>query len=102
MYNILLDSKKSVRSSVVDDKHFNFITGIERKLTDSLTELSALVGILENDYKKLKPRVSSFDVLFGLCKTHKKDIDKCPPFSPILSAIKTPSYNSAKILAPLI
>ena len=43
MYNILLDSKKSVRSS-------------EKK-------------------------------------THKKDIDKCPPFSPILSAIKTPSYN---------
>ena len=36
IYSILSDSKKFVRSSVVDDKQLNFIIGIERKLTDYL------------------------------------------------------------------
>ena len=29
-------------------------------------------------------------------------IDNCPPFRPILSAIKTPSYNIAKYLVPIL
>ena len=102
MYNILSDSKIFVKSSVVNAKHFNFFIGIEKKLTDSLEELKASEAISEIDYKKLKPRGSSFGVLYGLCKAHKKVLDKFPPFRPILSAIKTPSYNLAKILVPLI
>ena len=31
-----------------------------------------------------------------------KVLDKCPPFRPILSAIKTPSYSLAIFLPPLI
>ena len=101
MYNILSDSKKSAKSSVVDEKHLNFIIGIEKKLINLLKELKASETISENDYKKLKPRGSSFGVLYGLCKTHKKVLGKCPPFRPILSAIKTPSYNLAKFLVPI-
>ena len=71
MYNILSDSKKFTKSSVVDDKHLNFIIGIEKRLTDSLKELKASKTILETDYKKLKPRGFNFGVLCGLCKTHK-------------------------------
>ena len=71
----------------------------EKKLTDLLKQLKASEAISEIDYKKLKG--SSFGVLYGLCKTHKKVLHKCPPFRPILSAIKTPSYNLAKILVPL-
>ena len=52
-------------------------------------ELKALETISEIDYKKLKPRCSSFGVLYGLCKTHKKVLDKCPPIRPILS-VKLP------------
>ena len=89
MYNILLDSKKFVKSSVLDEKHLNFLIGIEKKLTNLLKELKESETISANDYKKLKPRGSSFGVLYGLCKTHKKVLDKCPPFRPILSAIKT-------------
>ena len=91
-----------MKSSVVDEKHLNFIIGIEKKLTNLLKELKASGTISENDYKKLKPRGSSFSVLYELCKTHKKVLDKCPPFRPILSAIKTLSYNLAKFLVPLI
>ena len=43
-----------------------------------------------------------FGVLDGLCKTHKKVLDQCLSFRPILSAIKTSSYNSTKFLVPLI
>ena len=105
IYNILSDSKKfwlPKGSSVVDEKHLNFIIGIEKKLTNLLKELKTSETISEIDYKKLKPRGSSFGVLYGLCKTHKKVLNKCPPFRPILSAIKTPSYNLAKYLIPLI
>ena len=102
MYNILSDSKKFVKPSVVDEKHLNFIIGIEEKLTNLLKELKASGTISENDYKKVKPRISSFGVLYGLCKTHKKVLNKCSPFRPILLAIKTLSYNLAKFLVPLI
>ena len=74
MYNILSDFKKFVKSSVVDEKHLNFIIGIEKKLTNLLKELKASETISENDYKKLKPRGSSFGVLYGLCKTHKRSL----------------------------
>ena len=52
MYNILSDSKKFVKTSVVDEKNFNFIIGIEKKLTNLLKQLKASETILEIDYKK--------------------------------------------------
>ena len=88
MYNILSDSKKFVKSSLFDDKHLSFIIAIEKKLTDLLKELKALEAISETTYKKSKPRGSCFGVLYGICKTHKKVFDKCPPLTPILLAIK--------------
>ena len=41
-------------------------------------------------------------MLYGLCKIHKSLIDNCPSLWPILLAIKTPSYNIAKNLAPIL
>ena len=38
IYDILSDSKKILKSSVVDGKHLNFIIEIERKLTYLLKE----------------------------------------------------------------
>ena len=93
MYKILSDSEKFVKSSVVDDKHLNYIIGTEKKLTDLLKESKASEAISETNYKTFEPRGSSFGVLYGLCKTHKKVLDKYPPFRPILLAIKTSSYN---------
>ena len=49
-----------------------------------------------------KPRGSRFGVLYGICKTRKKVLYKCPPLRPILSAIKIPSYNLGKFLVPFI
>ena len=96
MYNILLDSKNFVKSSLFDGKNLNFIFGTENKLIDLLQELKASETISEIDYKKLTPRGSNFGILYGLCKSHKKVLNKCPPFGPIFSAIKFPSNNLAK------
>ena len=72
------------------------------ELTNLLKKLKVSETISEIDYKKLKPRGFSFAVLDGLCKTHKKVLHKCPPLRPISSTIKTPSYNLANFLVPLI
>ena len=50
----------------------------------------------------MKPRGCGFGVLYGLCKVHKHIVDKCPPFRPIMSVIKTPTYNLARYLVPLL
>ena len=52
MYNILSGSKIFVKSSVMDDKHLNFIDGIEKKLNDLSKESKASGAISETGYKK--------------------------------------------------
>ena len=78
------------------------MVNIEKEITDLLKQLNDSQVISDTEYKKLKPRGSRFGILYGLCKIHKSLIDNCPPFRPILSAIKTPSYNIAKHLVPIL
>ena len=40
--------------------------------------------------------------MYGLAKIHKKVVDGCPPFRPILSAIGTPTYKLAKFFVPIL
>ena len=87
---------------VADEKHLNFLVNIEKQITDLLKQLNGSQVISDTEYKKLKPRGSRFGISYSLCKIHKSLIDNCPPFRPILSAIKTPSYNIPKYLAPIL
>ena len=57
--------------------------------------------INEELYNKLCPVSSQPGALYGLAKVHKKVIDGCPAFRPILSAIGTPTYRIAKFLLPV-
>ena len=41
-------------------------------------------------------------IMHGNCKVHKQQVDGCPPFRPILSALQTPTYNLAKFLVPIL
>ena len=50
----------------------------------------------------MKPRGPRFGIPYGLCKVHKQLVDNCPPFRPIMSAMKTPTYKLAKFLVPLL
>ena len=40
--------------------------------------------------------------MYGSCKMHKKCVDGCPIFRPILSALQTPKYKLAKYLVPIL
>ena len=78
-----------MKYSAVDENYFDFISVIEK----NLKLFQKLIT------KKFKPRGPRFGVLWDLCKTHKRVLDKCSPFRPILLAVKTPSYNLAKFFS---
>ena len=40
--------------------------------------------------------------MHGSCKVHKKCVDGCPLFRPILSALQTPTYKPAKYLVSIL
>ena len=102
MRSIFSDSSKFSKICIANEKYLNFLINIEKQITDLLEQLNYSQVISDTEYKKLKPRGSRFGILYGLCKIHKSLIDNCPPFRPILSAIKTPSYNIAKHLVPIL
>ena len=52
--------------------------------------------------KSIKPVGSRPGIMYGLCKVHKEEVDGCPLFRPILSALQTPTYNLAKFLVPIL
>ena len=96
MRNILPDSRKFNQASATKDKQLNFIVNVEKHITDLLKDLKISEVISETIYKSLKPRVPKFAILYGLYKVHKQLVDNCPPFRPIMSTVKTATYNLAK------
>ena len=48
--------------------------------------------------KFVKPVGTRLGIMYRNYKVHKQQIDSCPPFRGILSALQTPTYNLAKFL----
>ena len=71
---------------------------IEEKTVSFLKTLMNFGVINDQCYRLLSPTGSKPGILYGLRKAHKQGC----PIRPILSAIKTPTYNRAKFLIPLI
>ena len=76
-----------MKSAAVEEKYLNFIFEIEKKLTNFLKKLKVLEAILEIDYKNLKPRCSSFGVLYGLRKTFINNYNSRLQINKIFSSI---------------
>ena len=53
-------------------------------------------------YKKILPVGYRPGILYGQAKVQKPVINNLPSFRPILDAINTPSYRSAKFLVPIL
>ena len=102
MQNVLSDSSKFSEICIDNKKHLNFLIKIEKQFADLLKLLNDSQVISDTEYKKLKTRGSRLGILYGLCKIHKSLTDNCPPFQPILSTIKYPSYNIARHLVPIL
>ena len=56
----------------------------------------------EETRRHLKPAGTRPGIMYGSCKAHKKCVDGCPPFTPILSGLQTPTYKLAKYSAPIL
>ena len=55
----------------------------------------------EETWKHLKPVGTWPGIMYGFCKVHKKSVDGCPPFRPILFTLQTHRYKHAKYLVPI-
>ena len=83
MRNILSDSSKFSEICIAKEQNLNFLINIEKQITDLLKQLNDSQEISDTKCKKLIPRGSRFDILYGLCEIHKSFIDNFPPLQPI-------------------
>ena len=54
---------------------------------------------MSKSIKQVLTKPVAMNVLF---KVHNQEVDGCPSFTPILSALQTPTYNLAKFLVPIL
>ena len=52
--------------------------------------------------KFVKPVGTRPGITYGNFKVHKQQVDGCPSFRLILSALQTPTYNLTKLLVPIL
>ena len=103
MESILSDKFKfqEVKFTTINGE-LDYLVNLETDIKTFLKELHDKNILSDSEVKELTPHGSRPGILYGLCKVHKGCVDKSPPFRPILSAIRTPSYGLAKFLVPLL
>ena len=86
------------------NKEIRHILDMEDAIQNCLDNLPKNDYLSEEDYKQFKPVGSRPGVMYGLCKVHKDQANglELPPFHPILSTIRTCSYNLAKFFVPIL
>ena len=101
MENILKDQSK-FKKVKIKTRILNFQVNHEKRINEYLKSLKNSGSLSVDQYKKIKTVGSRPVFLYGLCKVHKAIVDTCPPFRPILPAIGTPTYKTAKFLVPVL
>ena len=101
MENILKDNTKFKKVDV-KTRTLNFQVNHKKRINEILKSLKSTCSISDKQYKKIKAVGSRPGILYGLCKVHKAIVDVCPPFRPILSAIGTLTYKTARFLVPIL
>ena len=85
-----------------DDNFLNFVTSQEKRIDKINKKLVHSNSMSEETRRHLKPVGTRPVIMYGSCKVHRKCVDGCPPFRPILSALKTPTYKLAKYLVSIL
>ena len=67
-----------LKLSIQEEKHYNFLINLEKKIREPLKELYQLDIIDKKTYDKLCPVGSHFGILYGLAKVHKQLINNSP------------------------
>ena len=100
--DILSDQNKFNKVSLKGDTLLNFAINQEKHVDKVLKKLVESKSMTEKTRKSLKPVGTRPGVMYGSYKVHKASLGNCPPFRPILSALNTPIYKSAKFLLPIL
>ena len=100
--NILNDSSKFHKVYTDHDKIFNHLIHMENRVTDVAKNLRDKKEISTAQYKDLSSLGSRPGIMHGLAKVHSIITDCLPSFTPIVSAIGTPTYKLARFLVPII
>ena len=56
----------------------------------------------EETRRHLKPEETRPEIMYGSCRVHKKYVDGCPTFGPLLSLLQSPTYRLEKYLVPIL
>ena len=99
MEKIIADKTKFKR---IDEPIDKFTTRIEDKINNFLRKLKNSGNLSDAIYKRLYVSGSGPGILYGLPKIHKSNFKECFPFRPIFAAYRTPSFNLAKYLVPIL
>ena len=100
MKGILSDTSKFKKIDITPGKELNIILQQEDRLIKFLKSIKSCIDY--SLYKDLYPQGSQPGVIYGLSKIHKPLVDNVPKLRPILSAIKTSTYNWAKFFVPIL
>ena len=101
MENIL---KGSTKFETVDIKtrNLNFQVNHEKRVNEILKSLKSAGSLGDKQYEESKAVGSTPGVLYNLYKVHSAIVDVCPPFRPILSAIKALTFKTVNFLVPIL
>ena len=99
MESIISDTSKF---KPIEEPMDKFTLRIEDKINRFLLKIKNMKKITSEVYDKLRSTGSSPGILYGLPKIHKPDFATKFQFRPIFAAYKTPSYNLAKYLVPIL
>ena len=98
---LLSDTSKFEHLEIPPDKHLNFVINSQDKIKNILKSLHHK-GSINVLYKKISPFGYHPWLLYGQAKIQKPVINNCPSFRPIIDAINTPLYKSAKFLVTIL
>ena len=102
MENLLSDQRKFEKVTLKNDAFLNFVVNQEKRIDTIFKNLVDSNSMSKEMRKFVKPVGTRPGIMYGNCKVHKQQVDGCPTFRTILSALKTPTYNLAKFLVPIL
>ena len=102
MENLSSGQRKFEKVTLINDAFLNFVVNQEKPIETIFKNLVDSNNMSKQLRKFIKPVGTRPSIMHGNCKVNKQQVDGCPPFRPILSALQTPTCKLAKFLVPIL
>ena len=99
----VVEYNRKMNSLLANSKTYKRLTtdptlSLERKMNEMLLQLKKSGSITSGLYDKLRSSVGRLPLLYGLPKIHKPEV----PLHPIVSFLRSPTYQLSKHLATIL